>query len=384
MGETEKRQGTDWARAGGMVICLFAAPVIFWLLFRYVPGVALPFLLAYLLSRLIKPLVAVVCRRGRIPRWLVAAVLVILLVGAVVLLAVQGIRRGINELGRLISELSADSDGVVAAVSRLMERAGRISEHIPFLRRFENTPGYADFCARLDGLVKDAIDRLVASVGAALPDAAMTVAGWLPGAFIFVTVLLLSCYYFSADDGRLSRGLRARYEAWVPVPWRDRLAPVGHRLRRLGRQYVRAYVLLGFFTFLEVFIGLSVLGIRYAFLLAWLIALVDFLPLLGTGVVLIPWGVISLLLGEYRVGVGLIILYVICTLLRQLMEPKFIGRGLGLHPLVSLVAMYVGLRFFGILGMLVVPLLVAALGSLLPEPSTPAHPEDGAGAVGGE
>ncbi len=366
-----RKERVDVVRGAGWVVCLVAALLVFWLLFRYVLGVALPFFLAYLLSRLIRPVVARLCRNRRRLRAPVAAALVILLVGGVSALAVSGIRRGVGELGRLLSELAADTDGVVAAVGQLVERAGSISEHIPFLRHFEDTPGYADFCAKLDGMVEAGIDRLVTSLGAALPDAAMTVAGWLPGALIFLTVLLLACYYFSADDGRLSSGFRQRMELWLPPTWQDRLTLVGRRLGRLGRRYARAYVLLGFFTFLEVFIGLTVLGVRYAFLLAWLIALVDFLPLLGTGVILIPWGLVCLLLGQYRLGVGLCILYGICTLLRQLMEPRFLGRGLGLHPLVSLVAMYTGLRFFGVAGMLLVPLLVAGLGSLLPEPQGP-------------
>ncbi len=374
--EHSRNPRIDWQRGAGLVVCVVAALAVCWLLFRYVLGVALPFLLAYWLSRLIKPLVSWTCRRWHMPRPLVAGVLVTLLVGISVLLAVRGIRRGVNEFGNLVGELAADSDGIVATVSRLFERAGSVSRHIPFLNRFENSPGYVDFCARLDGVVKDGVDRLVAAAGEALPDAAMAVAGWLPGAFIFVTVLLLACYYFSADDGRLSDGLRARLVTWVPASWRDRLTPVGRRLRRLGRRYVRAYLLLGLFTFLEVFIGLSVLGVRYAFVLSWLIAVVDVLPLLGTGVVLVPWGTVSLLLGDYKLGVGLLILFGVCTLLRQLMEPRFIGRGLGLHPLISLLSMYVGLRFFGVAGMLLVPLLCAALATLLPEPRAPAAPAE--------
>ena len=175
-----------------MVVCFAAAVAVFRVLFRYVLWVALPFLLAYLLSRLIRPIVARVCRWVRLPRALVAGILVILLAGGVVLLALQGVRRGLDELGRLMEELAADKEGVVAAMQGLFERAGSISEHIPFLRHFEDTPGYADFCAKLDGLVQAGIDRLVAAVGNALPNAAMAVAGWLPGALVFVTVLLLA------------------------------------------------------------------------------------------------------------------------------------------------------------------------------------------------
>ncbi len=373
--EAKERRGINWQRGAGMVICFAAALAVFWVLVRYILWIALPFLLAYALSRLIRPIVSRLCRRGRVPRPLVAGTLVVLLAGGVVLLAIQGIRRGVSELGRLISELAADKDGVVAAVSRLVERAGSISEHIPFLRRFEGASWYADLCKALDGMVSTGIDRVAASVGKGLPSAAMTVASWLPGALIFVTVLLLACYYFSADNGRLHDGFSRRFHAWIPGVWCDRVTFAARRVRGLLRRYFRAYLLLGFFTFLEVFIGLSILGLRYAFLLAVVIAVIDFLPLLGTGVVLIPWGVISLCLGDYRLGVGLLILYGLCTLLRQLLEPRFVGRGLGLHPLVSLLSMYAGLRLFGVIGMLLLPLFVAAFVSMLPDPLPPAVEE---------
>ena len=91
----------------------------------------------------------------------------------------------------------------------------------------------------------------------------------------------------------------------------------------------------------------------------------DFLPLLGTGVVLVPWGIVSLLLGETRVGVGLLILFGVCTLLRQLAEPRLFGQGLGVHPLLALLSTYAGLRLFGVAGMLLAPLVAAGVKRLL-------------------
>ncbi len=360
-----EKQPIDWQRGAAAVICSAAGVVGLWLLFRYALGVALPFFLAWLISLGLKPLVRWLCSKGHIPRSLAAGGLVTLAVGGTVLLVAAGIRRGVDELGHLISELAADRDGAIAAVGSLFERATSLSEHIPFLKHFEDTPGYADFCARLDALVGSAIDRLVSSVGDRIPDAAMAVAGWLPGALVFVIVLLLSAYYFSADDGRLGQTLSRGAERLLPASVTEALPHIGRRLSRLGRQYVRAYLILGLFTFLEVFIGLTVLRVRYAFIMAWVIALVDFLPLLGTGAVLVPWGVVSLLLGDLRLGVGLLILYGVCTVLRQLTEPRIVGKGLGLHPLLSLLAMYAGLRLFGIAGMLLAPLLLAGIGSFL-------------------
>ena len=102
------------------------------------------------------------------------------------------------------------------------------------------------------------------------------------------------------------------------------------------------------------------LGIA-ALILAILIAVVDFLPLLGTGIILIPWAVVSLLLGEVRLGIGLLVLYAVSSVLRQIFEPKLIGDGLGLHPLLSLAAMYGGLRLFGVWGMILAPLAAAGV-----------------------
>ncbi len=375
----QTRQERTWITLAAAVVCLLGGGVLLWLSRRYLLGAALPFLLAYLLSRPLRPLVDRLCAGGHIPRPLAAGGLVTLAVGGTVLLCVQGVRRGIDELGRLVGELTADKDGVVAALGTLLERAGSLSEHIPFLRRFEDTPGYAAFCERLDSLVSAGIDRLAESVAARLPDAAMTVAGWLPGAFVFVTVMLLACYYLAADDGSMARALGGVWVARAPAALRDAIPPLVRRFRRLGRQYVRAYLLLGLLTFLEVFVGLSFLRIRYAFLLAWLIALVDFLPMLGTGVVLVPWGILSLLLGEVRVGIGLLILFGICTLLRQITEPHLFGRGLGLHPLVSLAAVYVGLKLGGVVGMLLAPLAAAVLKSLFFGEESPAQKNNALG-----
>lgn len=364
---TASRPPWDLRQGAAAVICGAAVIFALWLVFRYALGIALPFLLAWLLSRMVKPLAGRLSGRTRLPRGLWAAVLVLLTVGGFVTLAISGIRRGLGELSTLAEELAADTDGLVAAIEGALERARSLSSRIPFLRHFEDTPGYEDFCARLDSMVEEGVGRLVSNITAKLPDAAMTVAGWLPAAFLFVTVMLLACYYFSADDGHIGQSVGAAILRLTPESLRDRVPPWGRRLRCIGRQYLRACLLLGLLTFLQMFIGLALLRVPYAFILAFLIALVDFLPLLGTGIILIPWAVVSLLLGEVKLGICLLILYGVSSVVRQILEPKLIGEGLGLHPLLSLVVMYGGLRLFGVWGMILAPLAAAGVRSLLTE-----------------
>ncbi len=367
MTDSPRRPPIDLKQGGAAVICTAAGILLLWLTFRYALGIALPFLLAWALSGAVKPLVNRICCRGRIPRSVCAAGLVILTVGGVVLLAVSGIRRGITELGNLVTELAADTDGVIYALETALSRLESVSSHIPFLRRFENAPFYADFCAKLDSMVESGVARLTEAVTARIPSAAMSVAGFLPAAFIFVTVTLLACYYLSADDGRIRSSFASAVTRLTPEGLRDRLPPLGRRLRRLGKQYLRACLLLGGLTFLQMFIGLAVLGIPYAFILALLIAAVDFLPLLGTGIILVPWAAVCFLLGEVKLGVGLLILYGVSSVIRQVLEPKLIGEGLGLHPLLSLISMYAGLRLFGVWGMILAPLIAAGVKSVFGE-----------------
>lgn len=344
-----------------------------WLFRRYVFGILLPFLVAWILSRAVKPLVERLCggrresdegtigrkKRGRLPRGPVAAALVTIMVGGTVYLGIHALRRGARELERLVGSLASDEDGLVATLGAMRDKLQSVSAHIPLLRKFENTPGYADFCARLDGMVASGLEHMAASVSSRLPDAAMAVAEWLPSALIFVTVTLLACYYFCADDGRIGKGVRSFANRILPTAWREALPAFGHRARYLGRQYIRACVWLGCLTFLLCFIGLAVLGIPYAFLLSIVIAFVDFLPLLGAGTVLLPWALVCFLLGRVKTAVGLLVLWGVCTLVRQIAEPRLVGSGLGLHPLASLVAMYAGLRLWGLGGMILAPLGLA-------------------------
>lgn len=361
MTQTPPSRPFDWQRLAAVLFCTAVGALALWLAFRYALGILLPFLLAWLLSRVVKPLTERLCRRAPIPRGLCAAGLVILTVGGAAGLAIAGVRRGVGELTRLVSELAADTEGLAGAVESVLSKLESVSSHIPFLRRFEDAPFYADLCASVDSLVESGVAKLTETVTARLPGAAMTVAGLVPSVFIFLTVTLLACYYFTADDGRLGKGLGAALARVVPVPLRDRLPPIGRRLRRLGRQYLRACLLLGLLTFCLCFIGLAILRVPYAFILALLLAVVDLLPLLGTGVILIPWGMICLLLGQVKLGIGLLVLYGAATLIRQVLEPKLIGEGLGLHPLVSLFSMYAGLKLFGVWGMILAPLVAAGV-----------------------
>ncbi|HBT65345.1 MAG TPA: sporulation integral membrane protein YtvI [Ruminococcaceae bacterium] len=124
---------------------------------------------------------------------------------------------------------------------------------------------------------------------------------------------------------------------------------------------LRAYLLLMFITFIELSISFSILGVSYALLIAALVALVDILPVLGTGTILIPWAFIALIMGDFKLFIGLGITYIIITILRNILEPRVVSQQIGLNPLVTLFFMFLGLRAIGIFGMLLFPVIVMVL-----------------------
>ncbi len=122
--------------------------------------------------------------------------------------------------------------------------------------------------------------------------------------------------------------------------------------------YLKSYAILFCLTFVELSIGLWLFKIPYPVWIALAIAVFDILPILGTGGVLIPWALICLFIGNVPLGIEIFILYIIITAIRNTIEPKIIGKQIGLHPLITLMAMFVGLSLFGLIGLIGFPVLL--------------------------
>ena len=188
-----------------------------------------------------------------------------------------------------------------------------------------------------------------------LAGAAAGVAGSLPGASLFLFTALLAGYFISAgwpDYREWLRGL-------LPASWRE---PVGRgwaEVRRTLGGWLRAQGLLMLVTFGELAAGLLLLRVELFLLLAALIALVDALPVFGTGTVLLPWAAAELLAGRLGLALGLAALYGVVSVVRSVLEPKLVGEQTGLPPLGALAAMYAGFQAFGVAGMILAPLLAS-------------------------
>lgn len=342
-----------WETRAAMVVCAAAGIAAVLLGLRYLLGALLPFLLAWVLALLLTPPAEALARKTGIPRRVWAVLLLILTLCALLTALSFGISRGLRELENLLAELL--ERGSYTASDGAPDWFEKLTDGIGWLKRVEAGEKYEALRDSFNGMVEEALSALTASLSASLPTLAGKLIALLPSVLLFVPVTVIAGFSFCMDPGRPARLLCA----CLPRRLSEHLPRWKQRLRTVSLRYLRAYLLLLLITFTELLVGFLILRVRYAFLLSLIVAAVDVLPVLGVGTVLIPWAVLLLIRGEPYRGFGLLILYAVVTLLRQLVEPRLVGKSLGLHPLAALAASYAGWRWFGVLGMALGP--VAAL-----------------------
>lgn len=333
------------------LICISFAAVALYLALRYAAAVFLPFILAWLPALAIHPLSVKTNKKTHIPVKVCAAVYVTLFIALIAFLVFLAVNRFVEEAGELLERLTSDGEMLKSTVAGIIQGFDGLSGKIPFIDRLENIEGLENIRARIDGILYGIFDDTVAAVSARVPVWIGNIIKGTPGFLIAFIVTVMACYYISMDYERISRGI----VSLIPERHRENVMKFKNKAATALGRYARAYLLIMLITFTEIFIGLMILGRKYAFIMAIIIAVVDILPVLGAGTVLIPWAVIMLLTGNYHFGFGLLILYGVVTIVRQVIEPRIVGGSIGLHPLVTLVAMFCGLRLFGVFGMIAGP-----------------------------
>ncbi len=186
----------------------------------------------------------------------------------------------------------------------------------------------------------------------------------IPGMVVSVIIMIISTFFIAMDFDKITGFCLAQ----LPKKTADFVVELKDYTVKILFKYVRSYALILGITFVELLIGFIVMhfitGQQNIFLLALLIALLDILPIVGTGTILLPWAVISFIVGDYAKGVCLLIIYAIITVIRQFIEPKIVGDQVGLHPVATLIAMIVGTKLFGAVGLFGLPITLAIIKDL--------------------
>ena len=249
---------------------------------------------------------------------------------------------------------------------------------LPALYRNELVPGLkvaADFAKRwvsrvdpsLVNMLQKALSALSGSIESGLLALSGSIMGWasnvmlgVPGFIIALVVMITASFFLANDYDGVMNFLYSR----LPENGKNRLREVWHKLAGSLWIYIRSYTLFLIITFAELALGLWLLKIPYAVTIAAAIAIFDLMPILGTGGVLIPWTVIAAVAGNYGMALGIGILYIVITMVRQYLEPKLVGKQIGLHPLATLIALFVGMELFGLAGLFGFPVTLSVLAQI--------------------
>lgn len=203
--------------------------------------------------------------------------------------------------------------------------------------------------------VFDTLKNLILNISSALVSFLTTIIAAAPDALINITIMVISSVYFILDYEKIIDYLSNVLNDKV----KKEIVEVKYFIENNLFNIIKSYGLIMFITFIELLIGLTIFKINNSVMLSLIISILDIFPVLGVGTILIPWGITCLFISKIPLGIEILVLYIIITVIRNIIEPKFVGGDLGLHPLVTLIAMIVGLRLFGIMGMIGIPLIIA-------------------------
>ena len=339
----EKLKRSIYIGAGILIYLLLA-----YLFLKYAIGIILPFLVSFAIVVLSRPLVDKISKHTSVPKSVISLFVIGFCLFLFIYLLIIASGAILEQIGNIIEIVSTHLSNEDNYISRILSFVEVIFEKFPFLKSdvAENTSLYS---VALD-MAKNALNTFSSSITRALGGFIAS----MPEIVVTAIVILLSLFYFSKDYYKITGKLMSL----LPNGLKARVPRVKKDIIFVMSSYVRSYLILLLITFAEVFSGLLILGVENAFTISILVALVDLLPILGVGTALVPWSLISLMVGNNKLAIGLAILFAIVYVVRQIIEPKIVSAHMNTHPLLTIFAMYAGLKIAGLGGMIVAPLLL--------------------------
>ncbi len=327
-----------------LLIALLGILAVLWL----APKIILffmPFIIGWLLAAIANPLVRFFDEKLKITRKAGSVIVIVAVIAAIIAV-------GYLVIAKLVEELSGFAADLPELIGALQADLNRISGNLTvFLHKlpFGEQLKVSDFGGQVGEYFGGLLERLESPTF----EAVGSLASKVPAGIISVIMCLLSAYFFVADRENVSRFIKKH----IPLPLLEKWSLVYGTLGHAVGGYFKAQFRIEIWIYLLMVMGFSLLKIKYALLIALGIAILDFLPVFGTGAVLIPWAVIKVLSADYKMAIWLLIIWCGGQLVRQIIQPKIVGDSIGLAPLPTLFLLFIGYKLGGVLGMIIaVPL----------------------------
>ncbi|NMM53729.1 sporulation integral membrane protein YtvI [Paenibacillus aquistagni] len=330
------------------IVCLSLA--IFAALYVMVP-LLYPFILAWLIALLMNPLVNGMQQLFRFPRWLSVTVALGLFFSAMLTITAAAITRIVKEIISLSFSIQDYLDQWRELFMHMLEQEEVQNLLFAINSLYSDNPNLQDTINANIAKTAESVTNTITTLVSGLLNSIVLILSSLPNIATITLVVLLAAFFISKDWKRWLTLVKSV----VPKNMHKPIQTIWADLQKALFGYLRAQFILISITAVVITIGLMMIGVDYAVTIGMLIGIVDLLPYLGVGAVMVPWIAYCFITGNASIGIGLSILYGIVLVARQVMEPKVLASSVGLDPLLTLVAMFVGLKLFGVFGLIIGP-----------------------------
>ena len=310
-----------------------------------------PFLIAFIISLIVEPIIKVFMKKLKFSRRLSAIIalgIVLILLGLILFF---GISRLVQEASKLTQGLNLYFDNIYMYVTGIMDKLDGMQIPDQIVEVSQNS-------------IREFLGTLALRINSLLMGVVQII-GSIPRIGVYIIVTFLATVFMCVDKIYILDQM----EHHLPGAWVKEITTHAKEIFVTLGSYLKAQLILILISFIEVLAGLSLmsmigLNVEYPILAAILIGFVDALPILGSGTVLIPWAIVSALSGDITLAIALVILYVTVIVIRQLIEPKIVSKEIGIHPIFTLIAMYTGFKFIGLMGLLAGPIVLIILKNI--------------------
>lgn len=358
------------SRKNFLINLLYFAAIlaIVYCFFKYLFWVTAPFLLSFFFAVILQRPIRWMDKRTKKKHHTFMSIIVVIIFLIILVGPVAGILAAcINEIAGFVKYITEQLNDLPTFLATLENELLNFLHFLPgsiYNNVSESITNFFtnlinDFDLSTIGIDMQAIKNGVASG----ISGAVNVVKNVPSVLIAIVIGIIALIFFTKDYNYIVRFIQKQF----PESKKNLLVEIKQVFSKTVLKMIRAYGLIMLITFFELFVGFSILTLlgimdnHYYAVIAVGIAVFDILPVAGSGGILIPWAVVSLIMGNYQQAIGLMVVYIVISVIRQYIEPKIVGDSLGVHPIVTLMGLYFGLKLFGFLGMFIVPICVMTL-----------------------
>lgn len=338
-----RARGRLWLRLLIRVVLVAAFLLLFFNIGIPFLSFCMPFVLGWIFAWLLEPLVRFLIKKTVLSRKAVSILLILVICG--ILGGVTGwfIYKIFIEVSSFSNNWDVIWNEVSSAFFQLYDLLNKFIAYLP--------PEMQKVALNLSNQLMDWVKDLGT---ASLIPKTTSFAVKIPSVVLSLVFFLMSLYFMMADYPRIG----AVITDWMPVNLKAFLRFLEKTFQAAFSGYIRAELLLSVVVFFILVAGFSLMRLPYALLLAFFLAVLDFIPIIGAGTVMVPWAVVCMVLGDWKTAVSFLIIWSVIVLFRRVAEPRFLGSQTGLHPVLSLLSIYIGMKAFGVLGMILAPTLL--------------------------